>query len=227
MRILMVEDTLELADSLGRHLRQQNATVDHAASLAHARQFLRLYPQVYDVVILDIELPDGEGTGLLREIRQVGLAVGVLVLTARSEIDDKVHLLDVGADDYLTKPFELAELDARLRAVYRRHLPQSAKTRPIGALNYDPMQRTLWHQSQQLELRAQELKLFEALIHAPGCFVDKSTLLNRLYDADRDASENALEVHLSRLRKRLEPFQIQVRTLRGQGVTLRWPGDGR
>lgn len=224
MRILLVEDTLPLAESLCAHLRLQHHTVDHADTLAHASQFWRLYAGVYELVILDIELPDGEGSTLLKRIRQTDAPVGVLVLTARSEIDDKVHFLDIGADDYLTKPFELAELDARLRAVYRRRLPKSGKMIPLGCLGFDPLQRTLWHGDRQVELRAQELKLLEALLNAPGQFADKNTLLNRLYDSDQEASDNAVEVHISRLRKRLEPFEIRIKTMRGQGYQLKVGG---
>lgn len=225
MRILVVEDTQDLADALCAHLRSAGHTVDHAANLGHALQYLALNQQVYDVVILDIELPDGEGTTVLKQVRQSDLPIGVLVLTARSEIDDKVHLLDVGADDYLTKPFVLAELDARIRAVHRRHLSRSVKTRPIGRLAFDPMQRTLWDGDTQIILRTQELKLLESLWAAPGGFLDKSTLLNRIYGMDQDASDNALEVHVSRLRKRLEPFDIYIKTIRGQGYQLVWSRD--
>ncbi len=227
MRILLVEDTADLAEALCSHLRSQTHTVDHADSLAHARQYWSLYSAVYDLLILDIELPDGEGTALLREIRGTDQPVGVLVLTARSEIDDKVHLLDVGADDYLTKPFELAELDARLRAVYRRRLPKSGKIRPLGRLGFDPQQRTLWDGESQVVLRAQELKLFETLVHAPGCFAEKATLLNRLYDSEQEASDNAVEVHISRLRKRLEPYDLAIKTVRGLGYQLSWDTDDR
>lgn len=225
MRILVVEDTQDLSDALCSHLRAADHTVDHAATMAHALQYLDLNHQVYDVVILDIELPDGEGTTVLRQIRQLDLPIGVLVLTARSEIDDKVHLLDVGADDYLTKPFVLAELDARIRSVHRRHLSRSVKTRPVGRLAFDPMQRTLWDGEIQIMLRTQELKLFESLWAAPGGFLDRSTLLNRMYEMDQDASDNALEVHVSRLRKRLEPFDIYIKTIRGQGYQLIGRGD--
>jgi two-component system, OmpR family, response regulator TctD len=225
MRILVVEDTQDLSDALCSHLRAGDHTVDHAATMAHAQQYLDFNHQVYDVVILDIELPDGEGTTVLRQIRQLDLRIGVLVLTARSEIDDKVHLLDVGADDYLTKPFVLAELDARIRSVHRRHLSRSVKTRPVGRLAFDPMQRTLWDGEIQIMLRTQELKLFESLWAAPGGFLDRSTLLNRMYEMDQDASDNALEVHVSRLRKRLEPFDIYIKTIRGQGYQLVGRGD--
>ena len=222
MRILVVEDTVDLADALCAHLRASGHTVDHAESLGRSLQYLELNQHVYDVVILDIELPDGEGTTVLKQIRHTDLPIGVLVLTARSEIDDKVHLLDVGADDYLTKPFVLAELDARLRAVYRRHLSRSVKTRPIGRLAFDPVQRTLWDGAEQITLRTQELKLLESLWAAPGGFLDKSTLLNRMYGMDQEASDNAIEVHVSRLRKRLEPFDIYIKTIRGQGYKLIW-----
>jgi two-component system response regulator TctD len=126
MRLLLVEDTDDLAESLLRHLRQTGHTVDHAPTLKIAEGLWHSEKEAYEIIILDIELPDGEGTTLLKQVRGSALPVGILVLTARSEIEDKVYLLDEGADDYLTKPFALDELDARLRAVKRRHVVKTS-----------------------------------------------------------------------------------------------------
>ena len=225
MRLLLVEDTQDFAEALCKHLISGGHTIDYASTLNQATHFWRLNKQYYDLIILDIELPDGEGTSLLKQVRGTELAVGVLVLTARSEIDDKVHLLDIGADDYLTKPFSLKEFDARLRAVHRRHLPKTINSRSIGPLEYDPLHRTLWSGKNQIMLRAQEMKLVEALIEAPSHLMEKSRLFNRMYGLDQEASENAVEVHVSRLRKRLEPYQIRIKTVRGHGYQLVWSNN--
>lgn len=221
MRLLLVEDTKDLADSLLKHLRQSGHTTDHAASLRVARGFWSSEHDLYDVIILDIELPDGEGTTLLKEVRTSGLPVGILVLTARSEVEDKVYLLDIGADDYLTKPFALDELDARLRAVKRRHISKPVVTQKVGGLAYDPTNRTVWSGSEQLQLRSQELKLFESLIQANGWSAAKEFLFDRMYGLDQDASSNAIEVHVSRLRRKLDPYGLDIETIRGYGYQLR------
>ncbi len=221
MRLLLVEDTKDLADALLKHLRQAGHTTDHASSLSAAEGFWSSERDAYDVIILDIELPDGEGTTLLKQVRASGLPVGVLVLTARSEVEDKVYLLDVGADDYLTKPFVLDELDARLRAVKRRHIAKPLVTKEVGNLAYDPTNRTLWSGSEQLQLRSQELKLFEGLIQANGWTAAKEFLFDHLYGLDQDASSNAIEVHVSRLRRKLAPHGLDIETIRGYGYQLK------
>ena len=226
MRLLLVEDTEDLAESLLKHLRQAGHTTDHAVSLKAAEGFWSSERDSYEVIILDIELPDGMGTTLLKQVRASGLPVGILVLTARSEVEDKVYLLDVGADDYLTKPFALDELDARLRAVKRRHISKPVVTQQVGGLAYDPTNRTLWSGSEQLQLRSQELKLFESLIQANGWSAAKEFLFDRLYGLDQDASSNAIEVHISRLRRKLEPFGLDIETIRGYGYHLRVRANG-
>jgi len=225
MRLLLVEDTKDLADSLLKHLRQSGHTTDHADSLRVARGFWSSERDLYDLIILDIELPDGEGTTLLKQVRASGLPVGILVLTARSEVEDKVYLLDVGADDYLTKPFALDELDARLRAVKRRHLSRPLVTQTIGPLSYDPTNRTVWIGSDQLQLRSQELKLFESMIESTGWSASKEYLFDRLYGLDQEASANAIEVHVSRLRRKLIEHGLEVEAVRGYGYRLRYRAD--
>jgi two-component system response regulator TctD len=225
MRLLLVEDTEDLAEALLKHLRQCDHTVDYAASLRAAEGFWSTERDSYDVIVLDIELPDGEGTTLLKQVRASGLPVGILVLTARSEVEDKVYLLDVGADDYLTKPFALDELDARLRAVKRRHLSRPLVTQTIGPLSYDPTNRTVWIGSNQLQLRSQELKLFESMIESTGWSASKEYLFDRLYGLDQEASANAIEVHVSRLRRKLIEHGLEVEAVRGYGYRLRYRAD--
>jgi len=226
MRLLLVEDTDDLAESLLKHLRQTGHTVDHAPTLKIAEGLWHSEKEAYEVIILDIELPDGEGTTLLKQVRGSALPVGILVLTARSEIEDKVYLLDEGADDYLTKPFALDELDARLRAVKRRHVAKPAVTQTIGPLAYDPTNRTVWIGADQVPLRSQELKLFESLIQSTGWSASKEFLFDRLYGLDQDASTNAIEVHVSRLRRKLADYGLEIETIRGYGYQLRYRSDG-
>lgn len=220
MRILLVEDTEDLAGALQKHLRNTGHTVDWAQNLRAARQFWAVEQAAYDVIVLDIELPDGSGLQLLQQIRQSEQSVGVLMLTARADIEDKVQVLDLGADDYLTKPCALEELDARIRSVARRHLKRPQNARLVGRLAYDPTNRTVWAHEHQVQLRTQELKLFEAFIESSGWTASKEQLQSRLYGLDQEGSANAVEVHVSRLRAKLSAHGLAIQTLRGLGYRL-------
>ena len=220
MRILLVEDTEDLAGALQKHLRSTGHTVDWAQNLHAARQFWIVEQAAYDVIVLDIELPDGSGLTLLHQIRQSERSVGVLMLTARADIEDKVQVLDSGADDYLTKPCALEELDARIRSVARRHLTRPQNVRLVGRLAYDPTNRTVWADEHQVQLRTQELKLFEALIESSGWTASKEQLQSHLYGLDQEGSNNAVEVHVSRLRPKLSLYGLAIQTLRGLGYRL-------
>lgn len=220
MRILLVEDTSDLALAVKQHLISEGHTVDLAETLSHAKHFWLVNCDSYDVIVLDIELPDGNGSIFLEAIRSTNKPIGVLILTARSEINDKVHLLDLGADDYLTKPFALAELDARLRSVHRRWLKKPPKTLQLGQVSFDPNQRSVWVNNQQIYLRGKELKLLEALMQAPSYFLEKSALLNKIYALESEVSDNALEVHVSRLRKKMISYGLGIQASRGLGYQL-------
>ena len=217
MKCLVVEDTTSLAQHLTSHLTQASHTVDLATTLKQAFQCWELSGPLYDVVILDISLPDGEGSTFLEAIRKAHSQVGVLVLTARSHLDDKVHLLDAGADDYLTKPFELKELDARLRVLHRRGLGKLPDLQAFPPFEYDPIHRVFWFQRDQVSLRSQELKLLEAFLDTPGHVCSKASLMDRLYSLDQAVTENAVEVHMGRLRKKLKAYGVEFETLRGLG----------
>lgn len=217
MRLLIVEDTPELSDALRDHFANEGHTCDCAESVAAARAMLDTPHVDYDLAILDISLPDGMGTELIPYINDLPMAMGIVVLTAKSELTDKVHVLDVGADDYLTKPFAIDELDARVRAVYRRHQKKPVATRSFFMFEYDPRQRIFWAQGQQVDLRSQELKLLEAFLETPGHQCTKPFLMDRLYGLSQAPTENAVEVHVSRLRAKLKPFGATVSTIRGVG----------
>ena len=221
MNILILEDTPSLLLSLDRHFKAQGHTVDLADTLHSAQKIWRDDPQRFDLLVLDENLPDGLGSQLLAEVRADNSDVSILVLTARSQVNDVVHLLDVGADDYMTKPFEFPELDARVRALHRRRLSKPAGLVRYGRMEYDAAQNLFWAAGQQVPLRQRELQLLIALLEAGGNVCSKAKLLTKLYNLDEATTENAVEVHMGRLRKRIEGLGVQIETVRGLGYRAR------
>ncbi|MEO0831157.1 MAG: response regulator transcription factor, partial [Pseudomonadota bacterium] len=173
-----------------------------------------------DLVILDINLPGTDGLALLSDMRKRGDARPVILLTARADTDDRVRGLDAGADDYLIKPFEMAELEARVRALLRRRAVPQQHMRSIGALDYDAAARQLFSNGVELDIPRRELSVFECLLLAEGRTVSKSLVLDHVYGVGADAEETVVEVYASRLRSRLKPYGIVIRTRRGLGYQM-------
>ena len=217
MNILIVEDGDSLRGSLTKHFQNAGHVVDSAKDLSSARQIWRLKSDSFDLVVLDINLPDGSGLDFLRLTRQPEAEVGVLVLTARSQVSDKVHLLDLGADDYMTKPFEFPELDARVRSIQRRRLKKPVGLDRLPPFEYDAAQVTFWHQGEQVPLRLKEAQLLSALAQAANHQCTKAQLIDRLYSAEQAVTDNALEVHIARLRQKLKPYGASIKAVRGVG----------
>ena len=221
MRLLLVEDNEDLGDALERHFRDGGHAVDWAQTAPEAEDYLRAGPEGYDLVILDIMLPGGDGRDILQHIRHQESDLPVLVLTARSQVTDRVHLLDLGADDYMTKPFDVAELDARCRAVVRRRHGQAQSMIQFGALELDAASSNVTADGKPLDLRSRELRLLEVLISQPGQVFSKSQLLDKLFGLAEDASENAIEVYIGRLRRKIQHSGVIIETVRGLGYRLR------
>ncbi len=220
MRFMLVEDNAELAEAIIARLKLDGHAVDHAASLAEARDWLAVAE--YDLMLLDVMLPDGDGRSFLRETRMTE-RMPVIVLTARSQISDRVATLDLGADDYLTKPFDFAELEARCRAVLRRRGGSAAPLIELGAAVFDPSSGTLTRDGVAEPLRNRELRLLEVFARHRGQILSKSHLLDRLFAQDADVTENAIEVYVARLRKRLEGAGVRIETVRGLGYRMSAP----
>lgn len=218
MRILIVEDDPVLADGLTRSLRHSDFAVDCAQDGAQAD--LILAAQNYDLVILDLGLPKLDGFEVLRRLRRRGGTVPVLVLTARDALADRVKGLDLGADDYLTKPFDLPELEARVRALIRRGQSGGSSLLTHGPLALDTSGRRATLDGAQLELSARELGVLEVLMLRSGRVVNKEQLAEQLYGWDEEVGSNAIEVYVHRLRKKLEPAGVVIRTIRGLGYLL-------
>ena len=217
MRFLLVEDNAELAEAVVQRLGLDGHAVDHATTLATAEDCLAVAQ--YDLILLDVMLPDGDGRDFLARHRD-HLETPVIVLTARSQISDRVGALDQGADDYITKPFDFSELEARCRAVLRRRGGAAKNEIALGAAVFDPMAGTLRHGDETLDLRNRELRLLEVFARAPGQIHSKGQLLDRLFSMDADVTENAIEVYVGRLRKKLDRVGVRIETVRGLGYRM-------
>ena len=221
MRILLAEDDSVLADGLCRSLRRAGFAVDHAQSGAEAD--VAASTQAYDLMILDLGLPKLPGLEVLRRVRAkangVNARMPVLILTAADGVEDRVKGLDLGADDYMSKPFDLAELEARARALTRRGMCGAPTLIQNGALSYDLSGRVAYLNDQPIELSARELGLLEIFLQRSGRLISKDQLVEHLCEWGEELSANAIEVYVHRLRKKIEPG-ASISTVRGLGYCL-------
>ncbi|HRD67710.1 MAG TPA: response regulator transcription factor [Candidatus Competibacter sp.] len=216
MRVLLVEDDPMIGDSLRKGLRAEGFTVDWVRDGRAAE--LALETTNYALVLLDLGLPKKDGLTVLRGWRQRELAVPVLILTARDAVPDRVEGLDSGADDYLVKPFDLAELLARMRALLRRQAGRTRDSIEVGALRLDPVAHTVEYRGQPAQLSAREFALLHALVEASNAVMSREQLEDRLYGWGEEVESNAIEVHVHNLRRKLSAQLI--RTVRGIGYRL-------
>jgi two-component system response regulator TctD len=218
MKFLLIEDNTQLAHAICSRMGFDGHVIDHAGTIQDALAYSGT--EDYDLILLDIMLPDGDGRDFLKHHRAGKKDTPVIVLTARSQVSDRISILDLGADDYVTKPFDHAELEARVRAVLRRRGGTSQTVTQIGNLAFDPLAGTLIVAGETVQLRNRELRLLELLLNAPGQIFAKQKLVDRLFSYDDDVSENAVEVYIGRLRKHLKGSSLNITTLRGLGYRL-------
>ncbi len=218
MRILIVEDDALLADGLVASLKHAGYRVDCARNGQEADYMLA--QQDYDLTVLDLGLPGMDGFQVLRRLRERKPQAPVLILTARDALEDRVKGLDLGADDYMTKPFELPELEARIRALLRRSNWGNSELIQLGGLSFDVSGRRVYCGERALDLPASELGIFELLMQRAGKVVSKEQLLESLYGWDADTGDNAIEVYIHRLRKKLEGSGVAIATVRGLGYLM-------
>jgi len=216
MRILLVEDDTILGAAVRDHITAEGHSADWATRLDAAGDHLASMP--YDLILLDLMLPDGQGIRFLQELRRRGDATPVIILTALDRISDRIEGLNAGADDYLTKPFDLAELSARLGAVARRYGGNPNPLVELGDMQIDLATRSIRRAGRAVDLTAREWALFEALLSRPGQVLSRARLEDRLYAFGAEVESNAVEAHVSRMRKKLGAGAIE--TLRGLGYRL-------
>lgn len=219
MRILLTEDDPALADLLTRACKQEGYSVDWVSDGVAAD--LALTTEAYDAVLLDLGLPRMDGLDVLKRLRKRGNRIPVIILTAREAIADRVAGLDSGADDYLAKPFAVAELQARLRVHLRRHQDAAATSLlELGKLGLDTSTRQVFLNGEEIDLSGRERALLSSLMHRPGKVVSKQALASALSSWETTLGSNAVEVYIHRLRRKLEPNGISIRTVRGLGYLI-------
>ncbi len=218
LRILISEDDGALAEALQFSLSQAGYAVDWVANGAAADEALK--DDVFGLLILDLGLPKLDGFEVLRRLRARNPVMPVLILSGREKPEEKVMGLDLGADDYLVKPFSLGELQARVRALLRRGQGGVTPVITYGELNFDTIGRTVSINGKTLQLSVHEIGVIEILLHRFGRVVSKEQLVEQLYSYDKEVSHNAIEVYVHRLRKKISGAGVTVRTLYGRGYLL-------
>lgn len=216
MRILLVEDDPSLASGIRLALKPEHYTVDHLTDGASALNALKTEP--FNAVILDLGLPRVDGMEVLNAVRRHGNQVPILVLTARDAVDNRIAGLDAGADDYLTKPFEVDELKARLRALLRRSQEQTSPVLACRGIELHPQTLSVLYQTQKVILSRRELTLLQEFMSHPGRVFTRDTLARLVYGWEEDVESNAIEVHIHHLRRKL--FPEVIRTVRGIGYVM-------
>ena len=224
MRVLLVEDDVRMAAAMRRALRGAGVVADIATKGADAMWMVRAAE--YDVVVLDVMLPDFDGFEACRRLREQRIWVPIIMVTTRDAVEDRVRGLDDGADDYLTKPFSLAELLARLRAVSRRGTVERPTVVEVADLRLDRATRQVWRRDRPIELSAREFALLEAFMSRPGQVLSQSQLLEAAWDLGYERRSNVVEVYVRYLREKIDrPFGVEsLETVRGMGYRLRREG---
>lgn len=218
MKVLVVEDERILAEGITDHLVKEGFVCEVVHTYAAAAQKIGLYK--YDCIIVDINLPDGIGFDLIDALKRARSTAGIIVISARDAVEDKIRSLDLGSDDYLTKPFHLSELEARVRALIRRANAGASSEIVHGRLRLDMVGRRLYCDGQPLDLSARELAVIELLLLREGKVVTKQKIVDHLYGWDEASSSNTIEVFVYRLRKKLEASGVDIRTVRGMGYMI-------
>jgi two-component system OmpR family response regulator len=223
MRLLLVEDDLPLADALLALLVSSGHAVDcvHDGEAAKAL----VATEEFDLMILDLNLPELDGLSVLRSMRAQGNRAAVMILTARGAAEDRVRGLDLGADDYMAKPFDIREFEARVRSLLRRQAGLRSSTVTLGALSLDLTNRQFSGNGQVIDLPPRERALLELLVTRAGKVVAKEAIVQSVTSLEDILSDNAIEQYISRLRRRLQPLGLNLRTVRGIGYLLERQGD--
>lgn len=223
MRLLLVEDDLPLAEALMSLLVSSGYVVDCVHDGQDARDLVA--SEQFDLMILDLNLPELDGLSVLRAMRAQGNRAAVMILTARSAAEDRVRGLDLGADDYMAKPFDVREFEARVRSLLRRQAGLRSSTLSLGALSLDLTSRQFFGNGQVLDLPPRERAILELLVTRAGKVVAKEAIVQSVTSLEDNLSDNAIEQYISRLRRRLHPLGLELRTIRGLGYLMEKGND--
>ncbi len=221
MRILLVEDDQRLTTLLAASLRGQGYAIDVATTVEDGGWMADEVP--YDAIVLDVGLPDGDGIDLCARLRESGVWAPILVLTARAGVADRVRGLDAGADDYLSKPFSVDELDARLRALFRRGRLERPTVLTVGSLRLDPATRRVWVDDQPMPIAGRAFAILELLVRHQGELVTRTAIMEHVWDWAWEGTSNVIDVHVSAVRATLRSVSgaPSIETVRGAGFILR------
>lgn len=218
LRITIVEDNLALAEAISYRLQALGHSTDLLTNGVDAERFLKR--EGSDLVIVDGNLPGKDGFEVIKSLRQYGFEAAIILVTARTGVQERVAGLNSGADDYLVKPFEMEELEARIRALSRRQSLQYVIVERFGPLEYDRTHSTLLAKGELLTLPRREMSILVCLIENQGRLTSKSSLVDQVYGIGADIDETAIESHISRLRQRIKPYQVNIKAARGLGYLL-------
>ena len=220
MRLLVIEDEVDIANFLKKGLEAEHFSVDVAGSAIKANKQARTID--YDVIIIDIQLPDGDGIEICKKIRAAKKPASILMLTVRDEVETKVKAFDNGADDYLTKPFSMEELIARIRALLRREKKSVDEILMIGDLILDSKKGTVKRGRKKIELRKKEFELLEYLMRNPDIILTRTMILEHVWDINTDPFTNTVDVHMRYLRKKVDEGQTRklIKTVHGRGYKI-------
>jgi DNA-binding response OmpR family regulator len=223
MRILIVEDEQQIADAIKKFLEKEGYAVDHLADGFQAQQRILLHRNEYDLIILDLMLPGMPGLEICDHVRSEGISIPILILTARDFLNDKVTLLDSGADDYMVKPFSMRELLSRVKALLRRPKQSLPPVLTYGPIQLDTKSRRAYLGKKRLSLTAKEYALLEYFLRHPDEVLDRERILDHLWGFDFDSFSNIVDVHIKNLRKKLDGRRKQniIETVHGMGYRLR------
>jgi two-component system OmpR family response regulator len=216
--ILLAEDDQFLSDGLSRTLRHSGHKIDSAKNGLDAEA--AIFSNAYDLVILDIGLPQGDGLTVLQNLRKEGKSLPVLILTARDTPEDRIHGLDLGANDYLCKPFNVGELEARIRALLRKDKWANQTAIKVGTLSLDTFANRFSIEDQPIDLSAREYLVLELMLQRRGKVVFKNDLIEHLSSLERDMSSNAVDIVIHRLRKKIEHSGCSIQTVKGLGFII-------
>lgn len=219
MRALLIEDTVDLGAAIVARLRGRGHAVEWLTDGGRASQ--RIQEDPFDLIILDLMLPNKSGADVLKQLRGLRIHTPVLVITARSDVGDKIDILDIGADDYLVKPFDLRELEARMRAVVRRHGGLPTSKIELGNVTIDIAAQSIVAAGKPVDLTRREFRLLELLVLSPGHVVPRERLMDQLFGYENAVNPNALELYVSRIRRRLKPSTLRIETVWGVGYVAK------